>query len=179
LQGVDAFSLASLRYDVRDHAAGAFAVDAPNDDVLEMTGRHAENFETTARRYAALPFTQPTLRNRFCMLTNVALIPFVPGYDFGRRARTQLEPLPIQATQCIDSERWRANTTRNVGARRTSPNVNSPRPTDRACDERAVRLAQSLGRGERRPAWKVRSAGRRRRGSSPSDSRSRTVRHRG
>jgi len=33
LQGVDPFSLASLRYYIREHAAGAFAVDAPTDDV--------------------------------------------------------------------------------------------------------------------------------------------------
>jgi len=108
LQGVDPFSLASLRYYVRDHAAGAFAVDAPTDDVLETTGRPAEDFETTARRYAAMPFAQPTLPNRLRALLNFALVPFVPGYDFDRRARRQLEPLPVDARQCTDSERWRA-----------------------------------------------------------------------
>ena len=106
LQGVDPFLLASLRYYVRDHVAGAFAVDAPTDDVYETTGRPAEDFETTARRYAAMPFAQPTLSNRVRTLLNFALVPFVPGYDFERRSRVQLEPLPMHATQCMDSERW-------------------------------------------------------------------------
>ena len=108
LQGVDSFSLASLRFYLRDHVAGAFAVDAPNDDVLETTGRPAEDFETIARRYAAMAFARPTLANRLRALANFALVPFVPGYNFEERARRQLEPSPVNAMQCMDSQRWRA-----------------------------------------------------------------------
>ena len=107
LQGVDPFLLASLRHYVRDHAAGAFAVDAPTDHVLETTGRPAEDFETIARRYAALPFARPTIANRLRAIANFAILPLVPGYDFDARARRQLEPVPVRAQQCMDSDRWR------------------------------------------------------------------------
>jgi len=55
-----------------------------------------------------MPFARPTLANKLRALLNFALVPLVPGYDFEHRARRQLEPLPVHARQCMDSERWRA-----------------------------------------------------------------------
>jgi uncharacterized protein YbjT (DUF2867 family) len=50
-----AFLMSGLRYYVEDHKQGACALSAPTNDVLEVTGRPAEDFEITARRYAARP----------------------------------------------------------------------------------------------------------------------------
>ena len=60
---VGAFLVSNLRYYVEDHKQGAFALGAPTNDVLEVTGRPAEYFETTARRYAARPEAQRNFTN--------------------------------------------------------------------------------------------------------------------
>jgi NAD(P)H dehydrogenase (quinone) len=57
------FLVSNLRYYVEDHKQGAFALGAPTNDVLEVTGRPAEDFETTARRYTARPVPQRTFAN--------------------------------------------------------------------------------------------------------------------
>ena len=54
-QGLEPILLSGLRYYFQDHDRGAFAVGAPKDTVRELTGRDAEDFETIARRHAALP----------------------------------------------------------------------------------------------------------------------------
>jgi uncharacterized protein YbjT (DUF2867 family) len=81
LQGVDAFTVSLLARYVEDHRQGAFERGAPNDVVAELTGAPAESFETTARRYAALPVARrgigATLRAAFDFLRT----PFAPGYD--------------------------------------------------------------------------------------------------
>ena len=45
--------MSNVRYYIEDHKRGAFELGAPTTDVLEVTGRPAEDFETIARRYAA------------------------------------------------------------------------------------------------------------------------------
>src|ERR1700740_471088 len=52
--GAPPFLLSGLRYWGEDHDRGAFAIGAPNDTVRELTGKEAEDFETIARRHAAL-----------------------------------------------------------------------------------------------------------------------------
>ena len=54
--------MSNVRYYIDDHKRGAFELGAPTTDVLDVTGRPAEDFETIARRYAALPRNQRTLR---------------------------------------------------------------------------------------------------------------------
>src|SRR6202045_3759355 len=49
-----------VRYYIDDHKRGAFELGAPTTDVLEVTGQPAEDFETIARRYAALPRNRRT-----------------------------------------------------------------------------------------------------------------------
>jgi hypothetical protein len=43
-----------IRYYIDDHKRGAFEVGTQTTDVLDVTGRSAEDFETIARRYAAV-----------------------------------------------------------------------------------------------------------------------------
>ncbi len=54
-QGVALSDLAHIRYYVEDVQEGAFAVGAPTDHVLEVTGRAPEDFENIARRYIKNP----------------------------------------------------------------------------------------------------------------------------
>lgn len=50
LQSAGAFVMSGLRHYVEDHKQGAFALSAPTNDLLEGTGRPAEDVETTTLR---------------------------------------------------------------------------------------------------------------------------------
>jgi NAD(P)H dehydrogenase (quinone) len=60
LSGYPIDVLSNVRYWVEDHKRGAFELGAPTTDVLDVTGRPAEDFETIAGRYAALPRNRGT-----------------------------------------------------------------------------------------------------------------------
>ncbi len=107
LQGVDPFEIASLRYYLRDHALGAFEFEGGVTDVVqELTGTPAEEFEATARRYAALPFARKTLTNRVRALVNFGLVPVVPGYNLDRYEREHAFPRPADPRLTLESETW-------------------------------------------------------------------------
>jgi NAD(P)H dehydrogenase (quinone) len=94
------FLTSNLRYYVQDHKQGAFAWGAPTSDVLELTGRPAEDFEATARRYAARSEAQRTFANRLRTLTGFMLTPLTPGYNperLDRELRFPAPPLPLLA----------------------------------------------------------------------------------
>jgi hypothetical protein len=65
---------------------------APTNDVLEVTGRPAEDFETIARRYAGLPRYRRTLGNRLRELAMLLVAPFSPGFNLKR-----YDPVPRAA----------------------------------------------------------------------------------
>ena len=67
------------------------------ETVAALTGTPAETFETTARRYTALPFAQATPANRLRAILDVAITPLVPGYDLARLG-TQLGIPPSPAS---------------------------------------------------------------------------------
>ncbi len=52
---------------------------APTSEVLDMTGRPAEDVETIARRYAAQPLNQRTLGNVFREFVRFMMAPPTPG----------------------------------------------------------------------------------------------------
>src|SRR5438552_6393740 len=58
---IDVFS--GVRYYIDDHKRGAFELGAPTNDVLDVTGRPAEDLETIARRYGIQPRNRRTLGN--------------------------------------------------------------------------------------------------------------------
>ena len=106
LQGVSAFELDGFRTYARDHDAGAFAFGAPTDDVLQVTGRPAEDFETIARRYAALPEARRSLGATLREAARFMIVPLVPGYDFAGRARDY--PAPPAPRFAMDDAHWQA-----------------------------------------------------------------------
>jgi uncharacterized protein YbjT (DUF2867 family) len=109
MRRVDPFLIGSLRDYIRDNKAGGFAFEGGvNDVVEELTGVSAESFESTARRYAAAPFAQITLRNRLKALGRFMATPFWPGYDIDKLNRRWGFPVPPNPSLSIDDERWRA-----------------------------------------------------------------------
>lgn len=99
--------MANLRYYINDHKQGAFALGAPTSDVLDVTGRPAEDFETIARRYAALPYNERTLKNRISRFVQFMMAPFSPGFDFNRYDRELRRPFPSAPRFAGESADWR------------------------------------------------------------------------
>ena len=108
-QGIDPYTISCLRHYMEDMKRGTFAFEGGVTDVMrELTGAPAESFETTARRYAAMPFSRQTLGNRLKAFLNFNLTPFYRGYDFDRWDRRMRLPTPAGASLSIDDAHWRA-----------------------------------------------------------------------
>ena len=113
-KSADPFELVCLRYYMQDHKRGAFEFDGGVTDVVrELTGTPAEDFETTARRYAAMPFARRTFGNRARAVLNFLVTPFYPGYDLNRYEREHSFPTPGDPRLTMDSDTWRREHARN------------------------------------------------------------------
>ena len=102
--GRQPFLLSGLRYWFQDNERGAFAVGAPNDTVRELTGNEAEDFETIARRHAALPQSRQSFRTWLTVFANYLAVPILPGFDPVAYDRAQ-DPAP-----CRRRHVWRSPT---------------------------------------------------------------------
>jgi len=98
--------MSNVRYYIEDHRRGVFEAGAPTTDVLDVTGRSPERFETIARRYAAQPRNRRTLGNWFRELAQFMIAPFSPGYNLDRYDRELRRPFPSQPRFATDSEVW-------------------------------------------------------------------------
>ncbi len=96
----------NVLYYVDDHKRGAFELGAPTTDVLDVTGRPAEDFETIARRYAAQPRNKRTLGNRLRKFGEFLIGPFSPGYNFDRYDSELRRPFPSDPQFAPESEIW-------------------------------------------------------------------------
>ena len=99
--------LNGVRYYIDDHKRGAFELGAPTTDVSDVTGHPAEDFETIARRYAALPRNGRTLGNRLRALAQFMIAPLSPGFDFDRYDRELRSPFPSEPQLASESRIWR------------------------------------------------------------------------
>jgi hypothetical protein len=102
---IDVFS--NVRYYIDDHKRGAFELGAPTTDVLDVTGRSPEDFETIARRYAAQPRNERTLGNWLREFAQFMIAPLSPGFNFDRYDRELRRPFPSQPQVAPESEVWR------------------------------------------------------------------------
>jgi len=99
--------LSGVRYYTEDHKRAAFELRAPTDDVEEVTGCVAEDFETVARRYAAKPGNQRTVANRLRELERFPVTPLSLGFNLDRYDRELRRPFPSTPRFAPDSEVWR------------------------------------------------------------------------
>jgi uncharacterized protein YbjT (DUF2867 family) len=107
-QGIDPFEITSLRHYMQDMRKGAFEFDGGVTSVVEnLTGVPAESFQTTARRYAAMPFARQALGNRLKAFAAFNLTPFYPGYNFNKWDRRMALPMPPHPSLSIDDNIWR------------------------------------------------------------------------
>jgi NAD(P)H dehydrogenase (quinone) len=99
--------ISGIRYYIADHKRGAFELGAPTTDVLDVTGRPAEDFETIARRYAALPRNRRSLGNGLRQFAEFMIAPLSPGFNLDRYDRELRRPFPSQPQFATDSKAWR------------------------------------------------------------------------
>ena len=107
--GMEPVLLSGLRYWFQDNDRGAFAVGAPNDRVRELTGKDAEDFETIARRHAALPQSRQSFRTRLAVSARFMMLPMLPGFDPVAYDRAQEQPVPTTPRLVLDDADWRAS----------------------------------------------------------------------
>ena len=98
--------LSGLRYYIDDHKRGAFELGAPTTDVADVTGRPAEDFETIARRYAALSSNRRTPGNWLREFSQFMTTPLRPGFDFDRYDRELRRPFPSRPQFAPESTVW-------------------------------------------------------------------------
>jgi hypothetical protein len=75
--------------------------------VLDVTGQPPEDFETIARRYAALPRNQRTFGNWLREFAQFMAAPLSPGFNFDRYDRELRRSFPSQLQFAPDSDIWR------------------------------------------------------------------------
>lgn len=101
------FLVSGLRHYVEDHKQGAFALSAPTNDVLEVTGSPAEDFETTARRYAERPEAQRNFGNWLRTFLGFLRTPVNAGYNPEQLERELRAPMPPAPLLAMANERWK------------------------------------------------------------------------
>jgi len=107
MAGMSIDLMSNVRYYIDDHKRGAFELGAPTTDVLDVAGRPAENFETIARRYAALPQNRRTFGNWVRELAQFMTAPLTPGFNFDRYDRELRRPFPFEPQSAPESKVWR------------------------------------------------------------------------
>jgi NAD(P)H dehydrogenase (quinone) len=107
MDGFPSALMSAMRCYIEDHKRGAFEAGAPTTDVLEVTGRPAEDFETVARRYAELPRNRRTFGNWLRELAEFLIAPLRPGPNLERYDRELRRPFPSTPQFALDSEVWR------------------------------------------------------------------------
>lgn len=104
--GISPFEQLGIRTYIQGHRRGAFELGAPNDHVLEATGRTPEDFGTVVSRYAALPGARRNLHNFLRACSDFIRIGFTRPHDLDRFEREQLHPVPTSRRLAIEYDRW-------------------------------------------------------------------------
>ena len=108
LQKIDPYSVGLLVRYIEDNKQGTFSYEGGVTDVMqELTGSPAESFETSARRYAALPFARQTLGNRLKAFVNFNITPFYPGYNIAAYELALDLPRAQKPLYCMEDPHWR------------------------------------------------------------------------
>jgi NAD(P)H dehydrogenase (quinone) len=107
MAGMSIDVMSNVRYYIEDHRRGAFEPGAPTTDVLDVTGRSAEDFETIARRHAAQPGNRRTVGHLLREFAQFMIAPLSPGFNLDRYGRELRRPFPSEPRFAPDSEVWR------------------------------------------------------------------------
>lgn len=109
MTGADIYEVYNYREYLKDYQLGAFSFDGGVTDIVDqLTSAPAEDFEATARRYAAMPFARQTVANRLAAFARFNLLPFYPGHNLAAYERQMRFPHPSHPSLSSADERWLA-----------------------------------------------------------------------
>ena len=99
---------AQVRRYVEDYRKGSFEIGAPNDTVLEMTGKPAEDFETIIRRYIKDhdDVTRPTFGNKLKAIRGFIKLVFTGAVDLDKLEKDREYPVLKDPKYSIDYAPW-------------------------------------------------------------------------
>ena len=105
--GISRFEQLGIRTYIEDHKRGAFELGAPTGHVLQVTGREPEDFETIARRYAAMPQARRSLANTLETFGTFMKIGMTPAYNLDAYESDHQHPRTARPELAIASSWWR------------------------------------------------------------------------
>jgi uncharacterized protein YbjT (DUF2867 family) len=135
--------LSCLEHYIEEHRRGAFAIDAPNDDVARVTGQPPESFEAVAQRLAVLPANRRSPLRSLREFARFLAVPLVRGPNTRRYLRGLQIVAPAAPQYTGESPVWH----REHGIRETEAAASAATTTSlsngRALDGlQSVRLAK-------------------------------------
>lgn len=90
-----------------DYKRNAFAVGAPTQAVIEISGQHPEDFETIVRRYVGeSPLVERSTGAKLRAMGGMMKIMFTPSIDPEHYARAHDIPKLTGALLAVDSRKW-------------------------------------------------------------------------
>jgi len=99
--------LGCLEHYNEEHRRGAFAIGAPTDDVVRVTGRPPESFEAVARRLAALPENRSSASRTLREFARFMWLPFARVPNIRRYVRGLHIATPAATQYSGESAAWR------------------------------------------------------------------------
>ena len=125
-QNIDPYQIYVLLQYIVDNKQGTFSYEGGVTQVMqELTGKPAESFEVTARRYAAMPFARQTFGNRLKAFINFMITPFHPAYDIAAYERVLQLPMPSNPLYCMEDDRWKKSHTEQMAIQKLGSNLAS------------------------------------------------------
>jgi len=99
---------AQVRRYVEDYRRGSFEIGTPNDVVLEMTGKPAEDFDTIIRRYIKKhdDVTRPTFANKLKAIRGFIKLVFTGAVDLDKLEKDRGYPILKDPIYSIDYTPW-------------------------------------------------------------------------
>jgi hypothetical protein len=99
--------LGCMEHYIEEHRRGAFAIGAPTDDVVRVTGRPPESFEAVARRLAALPENRRSASRTLREFARFMWLPFARVPNIRRYVRGLHIAAPAATQYSSESTAWR------------------------------------------------------------------------
>ena len=105
--GISAFEAHITQHYFEDGARGTFEINAPTDDVYELTGVKPETYESIAKRYLALPESQPTFANKLKGFRDLLKIITTSPYDIEKYKKEMNFPVLAKPQLSADNAIWK------------------------------------------------------------------------
>ncbi len=113
-QGISKFEVSRVRYYAEEVRKGAYAIGAPTDYVLEVSGQRPEDFDAIAQRYATLPEARRTMANKVRALTLMLKMIATRVPDLTQWEQNRDHPLIANGMLAQDNPDWLATAERQL-----------------------------------------------------------------